>query len=196
WTAGFDRHAVLRFASRLDALNYDPGSEISYTNSGYRLIEAALALKSTPVNEALHQHFFAPLALSVRLVEDETEPVPGLATGYWSDGTAWHRGRYGLNFSASGGLAGTARDLVTWLQTLLDDRAPADLLLARLGARRRLADGRPTRYGIGLARSLLPDEIAIGHGGSLPGYKNEFILLPEHKAGVAVLSNREDTNAR
>ncbi len=196
WTAGFDRHALLRFACRLDALNYEPGSEISYTNTGYRLIEAALALKLHPVNEALHQHFFAPLALSIRLAEDETEPVSGLATGYWSDGTTWHRGRYGLNFSASGGLAGTARDLVTWLQTLLDDRAPVDLLLARLGALRQLADGRPTGYGLGLARGLLPGEIAIGHGGSLPGYKNEFILLPEHKAGVAVLSNREDTDAR
>jgi CubicO group peptidase (beta-lactamase class C family) len=195
WTAGFDRQALLRFASRLDALNYQPGSEISYSNTGYRLIEAALALKSHPVGEALKQHFFSPLALSIRLAEDETEPVPGLATGYWRNETGWRRGRYGLNFSASGGLAGSARDLVVWLQALLGDRAPADGLLARLGARRHLADGRPTGYGLGLARSLLPGEIAIGHGGSLPGYKNDFILLPEHRAGVVVLSNREDTDA-
>ena len=195
WTAGFDRHALLRFAGRIGALNYPAGSELSYTNTGYRLIEAALALKSLPVNEALQQHFFAPLALSIRLAEDETDPVPGLATSYWRNETGWHRGRYGLNFSASGGLAGSARDLVTWLQALLGDRAPADGLLARLGARHHLADGRPTGYGLGLTRSLLPDEIAIGHGGSLPGYKNEFILLPEHRVGVAVLSNREDTNA-
>jgi CubicO group peptidase (beta-lactamase class C family) len=195
WTAGLDRHALLRFACRLDALNYQPGSEISYTNTGYRLIEAALALQSQPVNAALHQHFFAPLALSIRLTEDETEPVPGLATGYWRNETGWRRGRYGLNFSASGGLAGSARDLVVWLQALLGDHPPAEGLLARLGARRHLADGRPTGYGIGLARSLLQGEIAIGHGGSLPGYKNDFILLPEHGAGVAVLSNCEDTDA-
>ena len=195
WTAGLDRHALLRFAARLDALNYPPGSELSYTNTGYRLIEAALALQSQPVNAALHQHFFAPLALSIRLAEDEAEPVPCLATGYWRGDAGWRRGRYGLNFSASGGLAGSARDLVVWLQALLGDRPPAEGLLARLGARRQLADGRPTGYGIGLARSLLPGEIAIGHGGSLPGYKNEFILLPEHRAGVVVLSNREDTDA-
>ena len=195
WTAGFDRHALLRFACRFDALNYPPGSEISYTNTGYRLIEAALALKSRPVDDALREQFFAPLALLIRLAEDETEPVPGLATGYWHHEAGWRRGRYGLNFSASGGLVGSARDLVTWLQALLGDRAPAAGLLARLGARRHLGDGRPTGYGLGLARSLLPGEIAIGHGGSLPGYKNDFILLPEHKAGVVVLSNREDTDA-
>ena len=195
WTAGLDRHALLRFACRLDALNYPSGSEISYTNTGYRLIEAALALKSQPVNAALHQHFFEPLALLIRLAEDETEPMPGLATGYWRNETGWRRGRYGLNFSASGGLAGSARDLVAWLQALLGDRPPAEGLFARLGARRLLTDGRRTGYGLGLARTLLGDEIAIGHGGSLPGYKNDFILLPEHGAGVVVLSNREDTNA-
>jgi hypothetical protein len=74
-------------------------------------------------------------------------------------------------------------------------RAPAEGLFAHLGTRRRLTDGRPTGYGLGLARTLFPDEIAIGHGGSLPGYKNEFILLPEHQAGIVVLSNREDTDA-
>jgi CubicO group peptidase (beta-lactamase class C family) len=195
WTASLDRHALLRFAGGLDALNYAPGTEVSYTNTGYRLIEAALARASHPVGDALREHFFRPLGLTIRLAEDETEPVPGLVTGYWRAESGWRRGRYGLHFSPSGGLAGSAQDLVSWLQALLADRAPAELLLARLGARRALADGRLSGYGLGLARTLLGDEIAIGHGGSLPGYKNEFVLLPEHRAGVVVLSNREDTDA-
>lgn len=195
WTASLDRHALLRFVSRLDALNYPPGSEISYSNTGYRLIEAALAAKSRPVDTSLREQFFRALGLTIRLAEDETDPVPGLAAGYWRTDAGWRRGRYGLNFSASGGLAGTARDLVTWLQALMAGRTPAEGLFARLGARRHLTDGRPTGYGLGLARTLFPGEIAIGHGGSLPGYKNDFILLPEHQAGVAVLSNREDTDA-
>jgi hypothetical protein len=68
-------------------------------------------------------------------------------------------------------------------------------LLRTLGARRTLADGRATGYGLGLAQSPLPGQIAIGHGGSLPGYKNHFLLLPEHGAGIVVVSNREDTDA-
>ncbi len=92
-------------------------------------------------------------------------------------------------------LAGSARDLATWLIALMTHRAPARDLLAPLGARRRLNDGTETGYGLGLARSPLPGEIAIGHGGSLPGYKNHFLLLPEHGAGVVVVSNREDTDA-
>ncbi len=79
--------------------------------------------------------------------------------------------------------------------SLMTGRAPAADLLAPLGARRRLTDGTQTGYGLGLARSPLPGEIAVGHGGSLPGYKNHFLLLPERQAGVVVVSNREDTDA-
>jgi CubicO group peptidase (beta-lactamase class C family) len=195
WTATMGRHVLLEFISSFDALNFVPGSEISYSNTGYRLIEAALALKSLNYGAALRERFFRPLGLSMRLPEDETEPVPNLSAGYWRSDDGWRRGRYGLHFSASGGLVGSARDLATWLMALMTGTTPAADLLAPLGARRRLNDGTQTGYGLGLARSPLGGEIAVGHGGSLPGYKNHFLLLPERHAGVVVVSNRDDTDA-
>ncbi|MCW3473435.1 serine hydrolase domain-containing protein [Limobrevibacterium gyesilva] len=194
-TATLDRHALLRFVSSLEATNFAPGTEISYSNTGYRLVQAALEAKGIDYAAALHERFFRPLGLSIRFPEDETDIVPALATGYWHGPRGWQRGRYGLHFSASGGLAGSALDLTAWAQALMSRRGPADGLLARLGARRHLADGRATEYGLGLARSPVPGLIALGHGGSLPGYKNHFLFAPEYKAGVVVLSNREDTDA-
>jgi CubicO group peptidase (beta-lactamase class C family) len=195
WTAVMARHALFEFISSIDALNFIPGSEISYSNTGYRFIEQALALKSLDYADALHEKFFRPLGLTMRLPEDAGEPVANLAAGYWRDDDGWRRGRYGLHFSASGGLTGSARDLAAWAIALMMGQPPAVDLLAPLGARRRLNDGTPTGYGLGLARSPLPGEIAVGHGGSLPGYKNHFLLLPERHAGVVVVSNREDTDA-
>lgn len=194
-TAAMGREALFAFIASVDAVNFAAGTEISYSNTGYRLIEAALERRSIAYHDALHQRFFRPLGLTITLPESEAVPVPGLATGYWRSDREWLRGRYGLHISASGGLAGSARDLATWLIALMTHRAPARDLLAPLGARRRLNDGTETGYGLGLARSPLPGEIAIGHGGSLPGYKNHFLLLPEHGAGVVVVSNREDTDA-
>ncbi len=195
WTATMERHALFDFISSVDVLNFPAGSEISYSNTGYRLIESALTLKSLNYGAALRERFFRPLGLTIRLPEDENEPVANLAAGYWRSDDDWHRGRYGLHFSASGGLVGSAHDLVTWLMALMTGQTPADDLLAPLGARRRLNDGTQTAYGLGLARSPLPGEIAVGHGGSLPGYKNHFLFLPERQAGVVVLSNRDDTDA-
>ncbi len=194
-TTSLDRDALLGFVQSLDGLNFVPGAEISYSNTGYRLVQAALAAKGIDYAGELHARFFAPLGLGITLPEDETDPVPHLAGGYWKSPRGWLRGRYGLHISASGGLAGSAADLMAWCQALLCGTGPADGLLARLGALRAFADGTPSQYGLGLARSPVPGLIAIGHGGSLPGFKNHFLLAPESGAGVVVVSNREDTDA-
>ena len=194
-TTSLDRDALLGFASALDGVNFAPGAEISYSNTGYRLVQAALEAKGIDYAQTLHDRFFAPLGLGITLPADETDPVHNLAGGYWKSPRGWLRGRYGLHISASGGLAGSAMDLMAWCQALLSGSGPAEGLLARLGANRALTDGTVTGYGLGLARSPVPGMIAIGHGGSLPGFKNHFLLAPALGAGVVVLSNREDTDA-
>lgn len=194
-TTSLTRDQLLAFATSFDATNFVPGSEISYSNTGYRLVQAALEAKGIDYRAALHERFFRPLGLGITLPEDETDPVPNLAGGYWKSPRGWLRGRYGLHISASGGLAGSAMDLMAWCQVLLGGTGPAEGLLAQLGANRALNDGTITGYGLGLARSPVPGMIAIGHGGSLPGFKNHFLLAPALGAGVVVVSNREDTDA-
>jgi CubicO group peptidase (beta-lactamase class C family) len=187
--------ALLEFVRRLDGLNYPAGTEISYSNTGYRLLQAALAAQGIDYGAALRETLLRPLDLGIRLPYDETEPVANLAGGYWKSPTGWRRGRYGLHISASGALAGSAHDLVAWLQALMAGRAPLEGLFAQLARRRTLADGRATAYGLGLARQALDGRVLVGHGGSLPGFKNYFLLDPEAHAGVVVVSNREDTDA-
>jgi CubicO group peptidase (beta-lactamase class C family) len=192
-TATLGRQALLDFVRRFDALDFPPGSEISYSNTGYRLAQAALEAKGIDYGALLSERFLRPLGLAIRFTDDESEPVPGLAGGYWKSPTGWRRGRYGLNISASGGLAGSAQDLMSWLQALMDGRHPLDGLLPKLGRLRPLADGRPTGYGLGLARAPLGSRTLVGHGGSLPGYKSAFLIDPDAHAGTVVVSNREDT---
>ncbi len=193
-TAAIGRDALLRFVTSLDAANFPPGTELSYSNTGYRLIEAALAAKGVDYEATLRDRFFAPLGLSIRLAEDWRTPIPNLAAGYWRGPRGWERASYGMHFSASGGLAGSARDLAAWAQALLADRAPGDGLLDRLSSPRHMADGRESGYGLGLAWSHAGGRALVGHGGSLPGYKN--LLDPEARAGVVVLTtNREDADA-
>jgi CubicO group peptidase (beta-lactamase class C family) len=190
------RDELLGFIGSLEGLNFPPGSEISYSNTGYRLLQAALEAKGVDYLASLRRQFFAPLGLGIGFPEDQTEPVPGLATGYWRSQVGWRSGRYGSYLSASGGLAGSARDLAIWAQALLADRGTAAGLMNRLGAQRHLANGRPTRYGLGLARYGLAGSALFGHGGSLPGYKNHLLVAPAERAGIVVLSNREETDAQ
>ncbi len=183
-STGLSRAALVDFSRRMEGLNFVPGTEISYSNTGYRLLQAKLA---GAYEETLAQRFLRPLGLDLVLPEDEAVVVPGLARGMVQVNGHWEYGRYGPHISASGGLAGSALDLARWGQALLRGEAP----LAALSATRHLADGRATAYGLGFAHGPLG---TVGHGGSLPGYKSYLLLMPEEAAGVVVLSNREDTD--
>jgi CubicO group peptidase (beta-lactamase class C family) len=194
-TTAMDRHALLAFAARLPALNHPPGHEISYTNTGYRLLQAAMEQDGVPLAEAWRRWLFGPLAHDIHFPEDFPVPLPGLAGGYWHDGAGWRGGQYGLHLSASGGLAGSARALAAWLMALLRNTGELAGLLARLAPSRHFADGRATGYGLGIAHAAGLGQECFGHGGSLPGYKDHFLLAPGAGMGVVVLSNREDTDA-
>ena len=196
FTAGVDRAALLAFAARLGALNHPVGTEFSYSNTGWRLAEHLLDRRGLPLGPSLDRVFFGPLGLGIRFPADEAEPVPDLAEGHWHAGADgdWRRGRYGLHFSGSGGLAGTARDMARWLAALLADAPPLRGVLASLTAPRALAEGRPSFYGLGLARLRSGGEELVGHGGSLPGYKNHVLMAPARGAGVVVACNREDAD--
>jgi CubicO group peptidase (beta-lactamase class C family) len=186
------REALEALARTLPALNYPQGSEISYTNTGYRLLQAALERNAAPLAEQWREEYFEPLALDISFPFDFSEPVPHLATGYWRDAAGWHAGQYGAHVSASGGLVGSARTLARWLMALLRDDAPVSGVLDRIAASRSFSDGRETGYGLGIAQRGGFGQPCFGHGGSHPGYKDHFLVAPGAGVGVVVVANRED----
>lgn len=192
FTASLSAGEIFAAACRLPSLNAEPGSEMAYSNTGWRLAQAILERRTGKSAAQLVEELMAPAALPIRFVSDESEVVPGLATGYWHDGQAWRRGFYGFNFSASGGLAGSATGLARWAAGLMAGREPYAGLLDRLAAPRQFADGSESGYRLGLVASRLGGIRIIGHGGSLTGYRNHMLMAPEQGVGVVVLTNREE----
>ena len=196
FTASLSEADLLDLCRRLPGTGGTPGEEMAYSNTGWRLVAAAFAARGGETyGQALHRLLLAPLGLhAVAFPEDEATVLPGLATPYWRDGETWRRGRYGLHFSPSGGLVGTAEDLARWGAALLAGRGPAAGMLDRLGAPRPFPDGEGSFYRLGLSAQRLGALELIGHGGSLPGVKTHLLMAPAVGLGVALVSNREDTD--
>jgi CubicO group peptidase (beta-lactamase class C family) len=194
-TAALDGPALDAFTDALPGLDTAPGSEVSYSNTGYRLAEQALARRGAVFGAWVEGALNAGLGTGFRFPTTWDQPLSGLADGYWRAGpdAAWRIGAYGMALSASGALCGSARDLATWLRALLRGDGPAGDVLGRLATPVTLGDGRPTGYGLGLALSQLGGHALIGHGGHLPGFKNHFLLDTSRGIGVLLLSNREET---
>lgn len=194
YTAALSNAALDAFTAALPGLDTTPGTEVSYSNTGYRLMEQAMAHQGMVFGEWVEGALNAALGTGFRFPAAWDRPLPGLANGYWREARQgdWHEGAYGMALSASGALTGSARDLATWLRALLRGEGPAGDVLARLAAPAPLEDGRATFYGLGLASAELGGRRLVGHGGSLPGHKNHFLIDPESGAGVILLSNREE----
>jgi CubicO group peptidase (beta-lactamase class C family) len=74
---------ILYFLDSLGELNFPAGKEISYSNTGYRLIEAALKNKGLLFDEMVQERISRPLGIAFHAPELWFDPVPGLVPGYW-----------------------------------------------------------------------------------------------------------------
>lgn len=183
------------FMARQTRLNFPAGSEISYSNTGYRLVEMVLERHGLSLRSFIDEQINEPFSLAFDAPEIWAEPVANLTPGYWHDGSQWLSTHAGLQISASGSLTASADDLARWLIALLRGDGALHGLLDRLAAPRFLADGRATGYGLGLRHVALGGHDLIGHGGSHPGYSSHFLLDRASGCGVVILSNRDDTDS-
>jgi len=197
-TTSMGAERLFALAARIAHLNFPSGGEVSYSNTNFRLAQHAVERQTgKKLRDWLRGNFFAPLGLtSFDLPTDQSDFVPGLAAGYYHVEGKPRRGSYGLHFSGSGGMVASARDLVAWLQALARGDGKLSGLFAKIAAPGVLQDGKQIGYGHGFMLHHLAGREFVGHGGSLPGYKNHFILDPASGRGVVVLSNREETEAQ
>ena len=192
FTATVSAEEIALALRRQDRLCSPPGTEMAYSNTGWRLGQAVLEARiGLSYAAALQRDLFGPLGLPIAFPYDEAEPVTDLATGYWRDAGTWRRGRYGLHVSASGGLTGSAAALAGWASALMAGRAPLEGVLDRLLAPRHFVDGTASAYRLGLVETTLGATRIAAHSGSLPGYRNHMLMAPDRGVGVVVLMNRD-----
>lgn len=185
---------LLAFHAGMARLSYPAGTEVHYSNGGYRLVEEAMRRHGLIFDDFLRVELREGLGISMLAAEMWTDPIPALAPGYWHDGQGWRMGQQGMHLSAAGSLIGSARDLAEWGRALLKGEGRFAGRLAALTALRHLTDGTQTGYGLGMRRQQVGAYALLGHGGSQPGYKTYLLLDPQSGTGCAVVANRDDVN--
>ncbi|MCX2696651.1 serine hydrolase domain-containing protein [Ochrobactrum chromiisoli] len=186
--------SLIEFLSSMTRSNFADGTEVSYSNTGYRLVEAAFERKGLFFKDFVRSEIGLPLNIFMDAPDCWADPVKGLVPGYWKSGEKWQQSHAGLQLSASGSVAGSGMALTKWTQALLAGEGALSGLLSALSAGHFLNDGRPTGYGLGLRWNEIGGKHFVGHGGSHPGYKSYFLLDPAEKTGIIVVCNREDAD--
>jgi CubicO group peptidase (beta-lactamase class C family) len=184
---------TLDVVGRQKSLNFAPGAEYSYSNTGYNLLAiVAERVSGTSFAEFSRRELFEPLGMTrTEWRDDFTRTVKGRASAYtWSDG-GWHLQMPFENVHGNGGLLTTVEDLLRWNQAL-DSGTLAGL--DTLETRGVLSNGRRTEYALGLAVDEYRGIRQVSHSGATAGYRAYLARFPDAGVGVALLCNAGNAN--
>lgn len=185
---------VLHITARQRALNYDPGTAWSYTNTGYNLLAMIVQrVSGSTFVDFTREHLFAPLGMThTQWRDDFRRVVPGRAIAYRrvSDGVYEQLMPF-ENTYAHGGLLTTVGDLLIWNKALDDGRLGAFVTKA-LQTPTLLSNGKPTMYARGLFMSSYHGAREISHDGATAGYRAWLGRFPDQHVSIAVLCNADD----
>lgn len=189
---------VLDVISRQKSLNYTPGDEYSYTNTGYSLL-AIIAERASgeSLQEYSRKNIFEPLGMhSTQWRDDFTRVVKGRATAYSPVRGGGFRILMPLeNVYGNGGLLTTVGDLLRWTENLETGRVGGPELLREMHQRARLNDGREIPYARGVVVTEYRGVPEVSHGGATAGYRAFLTRFPEQRKAVAVLCNTTNVDA-
>jgi CubicO group peptidase (beta-lactamase class C family) len=187
-----DDDDALRIIARQKALNFPPGEEHLYSNSGYFLLSIIVKRASGKSLRAFaEENIFAPLGMTHTHYHDaHTMIVAKRATGY-SPGPA---GGFRIEMSnfeqtGDGGVYTTVEDLLRWDQNFYDAKVGGRAMYDQLLTVGVLNNGKKLTYAQGLMIDEYKGLKVISHGGAWAGYRAELVRFPDQHFSVICLSN-------
>jgi len=179
-------------------LDFSPGAEYSYSNSGYQLAAEIVERVSKQKFPAfLEERIFKPLGMKNSSTRDHYQRiVPGRAQAYSRPGAnrQWELNMPIMNVYGNGGMLTTVGDWLKW-NAMLDTRTWNPGLVDALESQGVLNDGRKITYALGLVVDKYQGMRDVSHGGSTAGYQTFLARYPEKKLSVAVLCNGTSPSA-
>ena len=195
WTAlrdyGSGSEPAMPMILRQRALNFAPGEEWSYSNSGYVLLTEIVArVTKRPFSEFARTRLFEPIGMkATNYVDDLRQVIRNRALAYEPQGTGWRLDMLIDNERGGGGaLFSTASDLVLWSDALTNGRLGA-FVTGKLEEPATLNNGRTLDYGRGLILATNYAGRVLHHGGGAAGFRSALVRFPESRMSVAVLCN-------
>lgn len=190
---------VLWVLARQRGLNFTPGSEYLYSNSGYTLLAVVTQrVSGMSLRQFAEQRVFAPLGMAdTHFHDDHAMVVPGRTSAYVPRGNEWRVSIPVFDTYGATSLFTTAGDLLTWMAFL--DRVRSEesawgRVVRAAETSGLLTNGRAINYGFGLSLGDFRGTRTIGHGGADAGYRAFVERYPDLKGAVAVLCNHANAN--
>jgi hypothetical protein len=196
---------IVWLVSRQRALNFTPGAEHLYSNTGFTLLGAIVRrVSGQSLREFTTERIFGPLAMtSTHFHDDHTMIVPGRTSAYVPVGGNGRGGRgsaapsvsdYRISipvFDNAGAtsLFTTVEDMTKWERNFLQPTVGDAQMIEQMSERGTLNNGTTIPYAFALMHGEVRGLRTIGHSGSDAGYRADYVRFPDQRYAFATFCN-------
>jgi CubicO group peptidase (beta-lactamase class C family) len=183
---------VLAMLTRQKGLNFEPGSEHLYSNSGYFLMSTLVKrVSGKTLRQFAAERIFRPLGMTnTHFHDNHKELVAKRATGYRPryDGKGFDIAMSTLDMVGDGGVHTSVNDLLKWDRNFYSHTVGGPELLAKMQI------PGLSNYGLGLRMVPYRGLPTVSHGRSWAGYRAELLRFPTKETSVICLCNIATAN--
>lgn len=188
---------LYRFMLKQKDLNFIPGDEYLYCNTGYMLMVNIIEnITHEKFPQWMATNIFAPLGMNDTSVEDRYDRiVPNNATSYYNSSEGFFRAIEYWGYVGSGNVHSTTADLLSWLQNFSTPTSGWESAFETLKKTDKLNDGSKNNYAFGVFMDEFKGYSKIQHGGAIGGFRAYTSHYPEEELSIAILTNYSSSNA-
>jgi len=188
---------ILDLVSRMKELNFKPGEQHLYCNTGYTLLAYIVKrVSGQSLREFAEANIFKPLGMTRTFFRDDHAVVVKQQAYAYNPGPG---GAFKLsvpNYDTVGAssLLTTVEDLARWDQNFYDKKVGGDWAIDQMQIRGALNDGQQISYARGLAIGDYKGLKVVEHSGGDAGYRSHLMRFPDQRFSVACLCNYGGAN--
>lgn len=175
-----------------EPVDFIPGEEFEYNNSGYVLLGYIIELVSKETYEDyIEKNIFAKLGMTQSYYASDRQVITKRAYGYHNKGDRYVN-KTVISFSvpfSSGSLMSTANDMLKWQTALNENTLVSASTMKKAYTIYRLTNGEKLTYGYGWHLKDINGVSTREHGGSVFGFKTMGVYIPTEGIYVIGFSN-------
>ena len=178
-------------------LNFKPGDEYMYCNTGYILMAIIIErFSGESFAEWMKKEVFLPLGMYDTYVEDKyNRVVYNNATSYGFTGNGFEREVEYWGYTGSGNIHSTTADLLKWYRYYYDAPEQWKEAFSLMLTTDPFNDGSHNKYAFGVNVDKVLGENRISHSGSIGGFRAYAATFPDKEIELVILTNFSSSNS-
>jgi CubicO group peptidase (beta-lactamase class C family) len=186
----FTNQDGLKLLIRQRGLNFPPGEQHLYCNSGYKLLaELPPRVAKLTLRQYADQHIFQPLGMKNTFFDDDNAEIPNRVRSYKPTDDHFEEIPKNFTIVGSGGLLTTIGDLLQWDRNFYDPQVGGRDFVEQLQTPGMLNDGTRLDYAAGLVVGCYKGLKTVQHSGGMLGFRTHMLRFPDQRFTVICLGN-------